>query len=316
MRCFGTSPSLQPTLSGIPASCEILCLVWIPTFSALRKVIGHVRKQLGICYTDQCLDVEKRVSSFVEHLEFYSRLSAQPINMSKTVALFSARAVGLPKFDIFFNRELNERISWIKEYKYLGYWICQKGGWSRMIRETTIKVRQRISRIKSFKLSGVSSPALKRALFDSYVLPIFTWIYPIYPLFSERQRAALAHFYLTSLRRTLDCLQWNEFLFVSILNEKSLDDRVVKYWNKYLVSLADSVDGSLLFEKANVNAFRKSWLEGDFAINCLRRSKRLVEHTSVLEKVICWMASVPSVTTNPEYEMDELILLQEFPESF
>jgi hypothetical protein len=35
----------------------------------------------------------------MKHLEYYSILTAQPINMTNTKALFSARAIGLPKFD-------------------------------------------------------------------------------------------------------------------------------------------------------------------------------------------------------------------------
>jgi hypothetical protein len=59
--------------------------------------------QLGIRYSDQCLDLEKRVKSFLDKLELYSRLADQPLNRSKTEALFSARAIGLPKFNITFN---------------------------------------------------------------------------------------------------------------------------------------------------------------------------------------------------------------------
>jgi hypothetical protein len=38
--------------------------------------------------------------------------------------------------------------------------------------------------------------------FLSFVLPIFTWIYAIYPLLSEKQQRDLSHFYDTSLTRT------------------------------------------------------------------------------------------------------------------
>jgi hypothetical protein len=41
--------------------------------------------------------------SFLDRLEFYSLLADQPSNHSKTEALFSARAVGYPKFDTKFD---------------------------------------------------------------------------------------------------------------------------------------------------------------------------------------------------------------------
>ncbi|CAF5165747.1 unnamed protein product, partial [Rotaria magnacalcarata] len=62
-----------------------------------------VAGQLGIKYSYQCLDLEKRIKLLIDHLEYYSYLIDQPINTNKTQALFTARAIGHPKFDIHFN---------------------------------------------------------------------------------------------------------------------------------------------------------------------------------------------------------------------
>ncbi|CAF3942514.1 unnamed protein product, partial [Rotaria sp. Silwood1] len=48
--------------------------------------------RIGIRFTDQCIDLERRLQKFLDDLEFYSILSVQPINYSKTQAMFSARA--------------------------------------------------------------------------------------------------------------------------------------------------------------------------------------------------------------------------------
>ncbi len=133
---------------------------------------------------------------------------------------------------------------------------------------------------------------------------------------TDRQRCDLSRFYYTSLRRALCCLQWNEQLFAYALDEKSLDDRCLKYWDRFLVDLADTKDGELLFEKANLAEFRKSWLDGEFRVACLRRSKRFVEHLSILERVSLWMASIPQGPSFIEYDPEEIRLLQDFPESF
>ncbi|CAF4345612.1 unnamed protein product, partial [Rotaria sp. Silwood2] len=90
---------------------------------------GIVTGQLGIKYTYQCLDLEKRLKVFIDHLEYYSCLTDQPINTNKTQALFTTRAIGHPKFDIHFNSGSKEKISWVPEYKYLGYLISSKLGW-------------------------------------------------------------------------------------------------------------------------------------------------------------------------------------------
>ncbi len=162
--------------------------------------------QLGVRYSEQCLDLEIRLNNFLDHLYYYSVLSDQPINFNKTEAMFSARAIGDHKFLIEFSDENNTKINWVKEYKYLGYIISPKLGWGKLLKKKMVKARQRIALITRFKLFGCSSPHLRRALFSSFVLPIFTWIYPIFPFLSKKQQDDLSHFYYYCLRRVLFCL--------------------------------------------------------------------------------------------------------------
>ena len=163
--------------------------------------------QLGVRYTDQCIDLGKRIKSFPDSLDYYSCLADQPLNRTKIKAMFSARAIGSPNFSIAFATGDDKCISWIKEYKYLGYFISSKLGWEKLLKDTQCKVRKRIALIKSFKLFGCSSPYLRKALFYSHVLPLFTWIYPVYPLFTRKQQHDLSKFYYSSLRRTLCYLE-------------------------------------------------------------------------------------------------------------
>ncbi|CAM4839407.1 unnamed protein product, partial [Rotaria magnacalcarata] len=258
-----------------------------------------VADQLGIKYSYQCLDLEKRIKIFIDHLEYYSYLTDQPINTNKTQALFTARAIGHPKFDIHFNSGSKEKINWVPEYKYLGYLISSRLGWDKFL-----------------KLFGCTSPTLRKTLFLSFVLPIFTWVYPIFPFLSVKQQSELSHFYFSSLGRIMFCLHWNENFFAFAMDEKSFEDRCAAYWERYLYALADSADGMLLFEKANLNVLRQSWINKDFSIKCLRKSKRFVSNESVIETVVNWLNSVPSLSSIPNYEVDEILLLEDFPESF
>ncbi|CAF5209814.1 unnamed protein product, partial [Rotaria magnacalcarata] len=130
--------------------------------------------QLEVRYTSQCIDLERHVKSFLDSLEYYSCLADQPLNRTKTQAMFSARAIGSPKFNIMFDSGDDESICWKSEYKYLGYIISSKLGWGKLLKDVECKVRKRISLIKSFKLFGCSSPSLRKALFYSHVLPLFT----------------------------------------------------------------------------------------------------------------------------------------------
>ena len=125
-------------------------------------VAAIVSGQMGLRFTDQCIDLEKRLCKFLDQLEFYSVLADQPLNFSKTEAMFSCRAIANPKFNLAFPSD-NSTLNWKKEYKYLGYIISRKLGWSKLIHNTEIKIRRSISLIKSFKIFGCSSPKLRLA---------------------------------------------------------------------------------------------------------------------------------------------------------
>ena len=107
-------------------------------------------EQIGIRFTNQCIDLERRLQMFVDQLELYSMLAVQPINHSKTQAMFSARAIGypnpMPKVQCGDNR-----IEWITSFKYLGYWLATKLGWGNMLGKILITVRQKIALVNSFK---------------------------------------------------------------------------------------------------------------------------------------------------------------------
>ncbi|CAF1614345.1 unnamed protein product [Didymodactylos carnosus] len=45
--------------------------------------------RIGIRFTDQCIDLERRLHRFFEYFKFYAILAVQPINYSKTKAMFS-----------------------------------------------------------------------------------------------------------------------------------------------------------------------------------------------------------------------------------
>ncbi|CAF2953122.1 unnamed protein product [Rotaria sp. Silwood2] len=59
--------------------------------------------QLEVRYTSRCIDLERRIKSFLDSLEYYSCLADQPLNRIKTEAMFSARVIGSPNFNIAFD---------------------------------------------------------------------------------------------------------------------------------------------------------------------------------------------------------------------
>ncbi len=82
----------------------------------LAAVLGG---NMGHKYTSPFLDLAQKLKMFFVNLEYYAILSVQPVNLEKTEALWSARAMVLPNFSIYLGET---KIKWIKEYKYLGYW--------------------------------------------------------------------------------------------------------------------------------------------------------------------------------------------------
>jgi hypothetical protein len=62
--------------------------------------------------------------------------------------------------------------------------------------------------------------------------------------------------------------------------------------------------------------FRKSWSDEEFLIKYLRRKKRFIDNKSMIEKVVRCLASVPSSSSVPSFNIEEVELLLSFPESF
>lgn len=271
--------------------------------------------QIGTRFTSQCIDLERRLQTFMNQLEYYSILAVQPINYSKTQAMFSARAVRypdpLPQIHCG-----NHSIEWISSYKYLGYWISTKLGWGNIIDRTRLIVRQRTAMINSFRINGTSSTFLRRVLFSTFVLPHFTWLFAIYPLFTETQRCNLNHLYFTLLKRIYRCPYWEDLLFSVLYNEKPLDDLCYAYWERYTKAQEKSIDGYLLAEKSETNDHRCRWLDEKRTIKCLRRSKRFVPHISVLNQALSWMASHGSSDSIINLSDEDLLCFTLYPESF
>ena len=85
----------------------------------------------------------------------------------------------------------DNKLRWVREFKYLGYWITSKLGFGNLINKSMLKIRQRIGMINSFRFAGVISLALRKTLLLSYILPLFTWLFPLFPLVSENNKKTL-----------------------------------------------------------------------------------------------------------------------------
>ncbi len=95
-----------------------------------------------------------------------------------------------------------------------------------------------------------------------------------------------------------------------------VEDRCLKYWDRYLTAISDSVDDILLLEQANFNYIRKVWWEKGFPIKGLHKSKRYVDHCSILEKCINWCSGTRSSFSIVDYDIRDVLTLEEFADTF
>ena len=227
--------------------------------------------------------------------------------------MWSARAISSPSPKIACG---GNDISWVKNYKYLGYYVSEKLGWGLMIKKNQQKIRQRMNMIRAYRFNGSTSYKLRRTLFSCFVLPLFTWLFAIFPLFTDKQRNDLSHFYYTCLKRISYHLEWQDPFYAFVFHERSLEDRCFAYWERYFTALSESMDGNLLYEQAILNLHRTMWRERAMSIKGLRMSKRFVENTSVLEKCVSWCTNNAITDSVPNFEEEEILLLSNFPETF
>ena len=136
------------------------------------------------------------------------------------------------------------------------------------------------------------------------------------PLFTQKQHDDLSHFYYTMLKRIFHYLHLSDSFSAIIMDELSLEDRWLKYWDGYLVVLSDSLDGELLLEQTNFNQIRKAWLWKEFPIKGMHRSKKYVEHTSILEKCLQWCSAIRFSYSIIDYDISDIEILAEFAKTF
>ncbi len=91
-----------------------------------------------------------------------------------------------------------------------------------------------------------------------------------------------------------------------MLNELFLEDRCASYVEQCLVALANSIDGELILETVNLNELRTAWIQSEFHLKDLRRFKRFVECTAILNNTISWLVSVLCFSSILFFEMEEV----------
>ncbi len=275
----------------------------------LAVVIGG---RIGVNYTLQCLDVERKLKQLFDNLEYYTVLAVQPINYNKTVWMWSARAVTLPKFDVYFG---GNKVNRVNIFRYLGYHLTSKLGWGNMLSIIKNKVGERLRMIKSCRIEGTSSSNFRKVLFSTFVKPLFTWLCSIVPLLTAKQYDNLGHFYPSYMRKVEWNFAWTDIQFFTYSNVEPFENLCHRYWSKYKKFLSNSDDGRLLYEQSSWNLYRSLWFDKKLIIKNVYRSKRFVSFSSSIEKGLRWLEQ-SAEDSLPRISQTDLSLLMTFPEFF
>jgi hypothetical protein len=111
------------------------------------------------------------------------------------------------------------QITWINSFRYLGYQLSSKLSGGQIISTFECKIRQRVVIARWCSFDGTVFLKLRRVLFSTYVMSLFTWLYGIYPLFTDCQRDDFGDFYFMCLKRILGIPVSNDIVFVAIYKE-------------------------------------------------------------------------------------------------
>ncbi|CAF1461181.1 unnamed protein product [Adineta steineri] len=114
--------SLTPTVFISYHAYTPAFLSWTSSHLFADDLAALVAGQIGLKFSIQCTDREKRLKLFCDQLEYYCLLTLPPINYNKTETLWTRRATFSPQFDIILG---GHTIKWTKEVKYLEYNITQ-----------------------------------------------------------------------------------------------------------------------------------------------------------------------------------------------
>ncbi len=190
-----------------------------------------------------------------------------------------------------------------------------KLGWSTMLTEMKRRIRERLVLVRSCRISGTTSVALRSVLFSSFVKPLFAWLYCLTPLMTSRQSDDLDHFYLSCLRKIEGNLAWIDVQFLVYHKVEPFEDFCHRYWSKYKTFLGNSDDGCLLYELFRWNVYRRLWLNIEIIVSKLYRSKRSVPFSPTIERGLEWLESSGEDSTL-DIPLIYLELLKSFSTSF
>ena len=195
--------------------------------------VGSLEKRFSLSIKD----LEKQAEIVLKQLEKFSDDLLLPVNVAKTKALLVHSVVCPPIPSIEYK---NQKIEYVKTFKYLGVYISTKLGWGSYIRE-------RIRLIRTIPPDQIN---IRRKIFLAYAQPHFCWLFCSWFYFTENQKSMIDHVFCSGIRLVYSLNGWDDLTTKILSREKTLHDYIFTYWSRL----------SLHLEKAaEALSFQQSW---------------------------------------------------------
>jgi hypothetical protein len=207
-------------------------------------LVGSLEKRFSL----NIIEIEKRAEIVMKQLEKFSDNFLLPVNVAKTKALLVHSVVSpqLPKV-----KYKQEKLEYVKTFKYLGVYISTKLGWGNYINERLKIIRKIYNGLRQiFRTIPIDHIAIRRRVFLAYALPHFCWLFCSWFYFTENQQRNINHVFCTGLRIVYALRGWDDITTMILSREKSLHDYIFSYWSRLSVHLEKAADAL---------SFQQSW---------------------------------------------------------
>ncbi|CAF1147804.1 unnamed protein product [Adineta ricciae] len=189
------------------------------------------------------MKLEKQAETTMKIQEEYANNNLLPVNVNKTKAMLVHDIVA-PQYPKIKYKE--NKIEFVKRFKYLGVEITTKLGWGIYIEKRLKKARKIFNALRIiFTKIPIYLYKMRRKLCLAYGLPQIIWLFSCWFFYTEIQQRDIDHLYCSGLQLVYNLTQWDDLTVYIITRESSLSDYLFKYWTKFNAHLNKSPEANL-----------------------------------------------------------------------
>jgi hypothetical protein len=222
---------------------QFTCHLFADDLTILVK--GTIERRLS----DNIKYVQDQATTALKSLEKFADDHLLPVNVKKTKGMMVHNAVAVDKPEIFYK---NDKIEYVKTFKFLGIEIGTKLGLGKHIQDRLKKVKTSYTALrKIYKSIPKNEIKIRKRLFCAFSLPHLIWLFSTWFMFTEKQRQKIEHVYGTGLRLVYNLQGYEDFTTLCLSRELTLRDYIYNYWIRFQKHLDESLEAE---------AYRQTWI--------------------------------------------------------